>query len=502
MTAALHVDNLTVARRKGPTILSSVSLSVAAGECLAIVGPSGAGKSVLAKTLLGLIQEDSGWQAQSDAFHLDEVDVTHASTRRWRNLRGARIALVLQDALQSLDPLRTIGSEVSEVLQLHGLRRSARHAVVRESLSRAGLDDPGRLAKQRSGELSGGMRQRALIAAALAGDPQVVVADEPTTALDAVTASEVIRLFGQIRDSGKSIVFISHDLEAVGRIADRIAVLEGGCIVEEGPAAQLLKQPQHRITRMLLEASRSLDRPANTVTPSSGELVSAVGLRKSFAVPGGRVQALDGVDVKVLRGQSLGIVGQSGSGKTTLARILIGAEVPDGGKVSVYDENLRVRLIPQDPLGSFDPRWKVGRIIGASLRRGAIEDLLQSVGLPAQMQHRYPATLSGGQRQRVAIARALATNPDVLVCDEPVSALDTTTQAGILDLLRKLQCECNLAIVFISHDLRVVRSICQNVVVMQAGHIVEAGATEEVLHDPHHRYTKQLVDAATNNHLV
>lgn len=258
-----------------------------------------------------------------------------------------------------------------------------------------------------------------------------------------------------------------------------------------------MKKPQHRVTRMLLEASRSIDRPANTVQTPAAALMRVAGLRKSFPAPGGKVQALAGVDVKVHHGRALGIVGQSGSGKTTLARILIGAEAPDGGTISLGDKNLRVRLIPQDPLGSFDPRWKVGRIIGASLRTGSVEGLLRSVGLPAQMQQRYPATLSGGERQRVAIARALAANPDVLVCDEPVSALDTTTQAGILDLLRKLQRERGLTIVFISHDLRVVRSICQDVVVMQAGHIVEAGSTEEILHNPQHPYTKQLVAAAT-----
>ncbi|WP_159500063.1 ABC transporter ATP-binding protein [Microbacterium sp. 18062] len=493
----LRTTGLSVTLPGSGDVLHGIDLEVAPGECLAVVGESGAGKSVLARTLLGLTQEDHRARVRADVFELGGQDVRRLSRRGWRARRGVDVSLVLQDALQSLDPLRTVQAEVGEPLAIRHVPAGERRARVLDALDQAGLADPAIRLRQRSEELSGGMRQRVLIASALVGGARLIVADEPTTALDATVAARILGLLGGLRDEGRALLLISHDLEVVARVADRVAVMAEGRIVETGPTPDVLERPQHPITRALVAAVPR--GPKRTPTEAAGrELITGRGLVRRFRSPdGGVTTALDDVGLTVRAGEAVGIVGESGSGKTTLARILVGADRPDEGTVEVTSPRPCVRLVPQDPLASFDPRWTVARILRASARAGAAPaDLLAQVGLSPGLAARSPATLSGGQRQRVAIARALAAEPDVLVCDEPVSALDVTTQAGILELLVRLQRERGIGIAFISHDLAVVRAVSDRVVVMREGRIVEEGPTEQVFAHPRHPFTEELIRAA------
>ncbi|HLS73592.1 MAG TPA: ABC transporter ATP-binding protein [Actinomycetaceae bacterium] len=566
----LDVAGLDVSFAGVGPVLRDVDLSLAPGRCLAVVGESGAGKSVLARTLVGLAGE-GGAPATVTARRLSVAgqDVRSAGTRQWRRLRGDRVGFVLQDALQSLDPLRTVGAEVAESLRVRGVGRVERQRRAIDALELAGLDSPATRAAQRSGELSGGMRQRALIASAIIANPSLLIADEPTTALDATVASGVLDLLGRLRDEGTALLLVSHDLAAVARLADDVLVLDGGRVVEHGPASEVLHRPRHEVTRALLDAvprgprapaQRGPRHPAPHPNPSaphshphlpadssipadqpndpsavsspadssipvasahSGEgepVLRATGLQQRYRLPGGgTVTALDDVDLVVERGQAVGVVGESGSGKSTLARMLVAAEQPDAGTVelggapwSQLPERRRrprrhlVRLVPQDPLGSFDPRWTAGKILQTSLRVSGSDrtpaELLELVRLPATTLARRPRSLSGGQRQRLAIARALAADPAVLVLDEPVSALDVTVQAAILDLLVDLQERTGTALVLISHDLAVIRQVCETVAVMQDGRVVERGPVEEVWANPTAPFTRALLEASAPLH--
>ncbi|MBK0422620.1 ABC transporter ATP-binding protein [Leucobacter sp. CSA2] len=492
---------VSVEGRRGERIVSDVDVSVRAGECLAIVGPSGAGKSVLARTLLGLTQADPAWRVTGERFEIAGQDLRRARQSTWRRLRGRTVALVLQDALQSLDGLRTIGAEVGEALAVRGVRRKGRDAESIRALTAAGLAGAAERLAQRPGQLSGGMRQRALIASAIVGEPAVLIADEPTTALDPVTAGRVLDLLGSLRDAGTGIVLVSHDLAAVSRIADRVAVLDGGRIVEIGSTRQVLTAPRSRTARELVAAiPDGHPAPAPRLGP---ELLALREVSRIFAAPDGGETGVRGISLALRAGESLGIVGSSGAGKTTLARLLVGAERPDSGEIDRCPGPAgppTIRLIPQDPLSTFDPRWRVERIIGASRRSPAAPspaELLRSVGLDPSLLGRAPASLSGGQRQRVAIARALAAEPDILVCDEPVSALDAATQSEVIGLLGRLREERGVALVFVSHDLAAVRALCSRTVVLSDGRIVEDGATEELFSAPVHEVTAALVSAAT-----
>ncbi|MEV0620123.1 ABC transporter ATP-binding protein [Nonomuraea sp. NPDC050404] len=503
----------------GREVVRGVSLSIAPGECVAIVGESGSGKSVTARSLLGLA--GPGSTVRAARFTLSGQDALGFGPREWRSLRGRFAGLVLQDALVSLDPLRTVGAEIAEVLAVHDVvPRAWRMSRVLELLESVGVPEPELRAGQRPHELSGGLRQRALIASAIAAEPELIIADEPTTALDVTVQAQVLRLLAERRAAGTALLLISHDLAVVASIADRILVMREGRIVEEGPAGDVLTAPAHDYTRGLLAAvpsAASRGTRLTTATPRtrpapnpSAQVLAGTGLGHSY----GPRRVVDGVSFTLHEGETLGVVGESGSGKTTLARLALGLLEPGSGRVALHQRlwshlperarrplRHRIQLISQNPLDSFDPRHTVGRLVAEPLRlprgqrRERVLDLLDRVGLPPETAARHPRELSGGQRQRVAIARALGPRPDVLVCDEPVSALDVSIQAQVLDLLADLQAEYGTAMLFISHDLGVVHHVADRVLVMKDGRVVEEGGVEDVFTRPRHPYTRALVAA-------
>ncbi|MGX1694389.1 dipeptide ABC transporter ATP-binding protein [Microbacterium keratanolyticum] len=492
---SVHVRDLRIAI-DGRVLVDGVSFDVEPGECLAIVGESGAGKSLTAAALLGLAPRGSVVQAEE--LSVDGTDVRGFREREWRAMRGDRIALVSQDALVSLDPLRMIGAEIAEPLEIHTqLSREARKKRVQEVLAAVAMPDPERRATRHPHELSGGLRQRALIASAVAAEPRILVADEPTTALDATVQARVLSLLRTIADDDMAVIFISHDLAAVRRVADRVLVMREGRVVEQGTVTQILTAPAEEYTRALVAASGH--RPLSALSGERVALATAEGLTRRF----GAMTVVDGASFTLARGGTLGIVGESGSGKTTLARMLVGVDRPDAGALS-WHQPVRVQLVHQNPLGAFDPRWTIERSLGEALAAGGVSrgarsartaELLQEVGLDPALGRRRPHQLSGGQRQRAAIARALAANPTVLVLDEPVSALDATVRERVLELLRRLQEERALTMVFVSHDLDVVAAIAEDVLVMQDGRIVEQGPTASIFAAPQHPFTRELLAA-------
>jgi len=510
----------------GVPVVRGVNLQLHAGQCLALVGESGSGKSVTARTLVGLTGPGADVQAQRLAFA--GQDLRGLDQAAWQRLRGGRIGFVMQDALGSLDPLRRVGAEIEEPLYLHTrLGAEQRRLHVLELLRQVGVPEPQVRARQYPWQLSGGLRQRALIASAIACQPRLLIADEPTTALDATVQAQILDLLEQLRARDNSLLMVSHDLAVVARLADWVAVMRHGEVVEQGSVEQILQDPQDPYTQRLLSAARAVhfQRPATPVLALVEEdvnprpaLLQARGLSKAFVGPDGRPrQVLDDVSLQLCAGQTLGVVGESGSGKSTLGRILLGLERPEQGSVqfagqdwlALSAEQQRqarqgIQVVFQDPLASFDPRYTVLRVLSEALaqagvprglRRTEAAALLERVQLPASVLDRRPLELSGGQRQRIAIARALAMKPKVLVLDEPVSALDVSVQARILALLAELKAELNLACVFISHDLGVVEQVSDQVLVMQGGKVVEQGAAAQVLGQPRHAYTRALLDA-------
>ncbi|PQZ60548.1 MULTISPECIES: ABC transporter ATP-binding protein [unclassified Microbacterium] len=497
MSAALEIQGLRIAFDATP-VVDGVSFAVERGECVAIVGESGAGKTLTARALLGLVPREAA--VTLDRLVIDGTDASGLAEREWRQLRGAGIALVSQDALVSLDPLRRIGAEVAEPLTLHRMVRGRvpTAARVRELLERVWMPEPDRRARQHPHELSGGLRQRALIASALAAAPAVLVADEPTTALDATVQARILGLLREITAAGTALVFISHDFAAVRRVADRVIVMKGGAVIESGPVSEVLENPQQDYTKQLIAAT--IHEPRSAAESAPAPVLVAADLSKTFD----GVPAIIDASFTVSEGQTLGIVGESGSGKTTLARMIVGVEAPDSGALR-WTGTPRVQLVHQNPLGAFDPRWTIGRSLREGLeaggvpraRRGAmVAELLAEVGLAPELADRRPSALSGGQRQRAAIARALAADPEVLVLDEPVSALDPSVRERVLRLLARLQQERRLTMILVSHDLDVVGAVADEVLVMQDGRIVEQGVTADVFAAPQHPFTRELLEAS------
>ncbi|WP_225728648.1 MULTISPECIES: ABC transporter ATP-binding protein [unclassified Nocardia] len=519
--ALLRIERLEVRYHtdRGPVpALTGVSMTLARGEIVALIGESGSGKSTLAQSVLGLLGSNA--EIHGGTITFDGTVVDTGSERAMRELRGARIGFVPQDPGLSLNPVRRVGDQVAEALLVHRRadKRTARLRAL-ELLADAGLDRPELRAAQYPHELSGGQRQRALIAAALACSPDLVIADEPTSALDATVARRVLdRLTEQTGTRGAAVLLITHDLAVAAERADRLIVLNKGEIVESGPTAQVLAEPRHPYTRRLLAASPGLApggyRPARD--RSAAPLLTLRDVHKRYHARA--VTAVDGIGLELDRGETLALVGESGSGKSTTARIALRLTDPDAGSVGFDGRDLtrlrgarlrqlrrRFQVVQQNPYAALDPRWRVETIIAEPLRayrvgdrtarRARVRDLLEQVALPSEFAARRPAELSGGQRQRVAIARALALRPDLLVLDEPVSALDASVQAQILDLLDRLQRELALSYLFISHDLAVVRRISDRVAVMRHGRIVESGRTADIFDRPGHPYTRELLAA-------
>ncbi|MFD8827960.1 dipeptide ABC transporter ATP-binding protein [Streptomyces sp. NPDC059605] len=527
--------------------VEDLSFSLEAGGALGVVGESGSGKSASAYALLGL-HRGTGAEV-GGSVRVAGVDVNAADDTELRALRGAKAAMVFQDPLSSLDPYYAVGDQIAEVYRVHNRasRRAARARAV-EVLDRVGIPDAARRSRSRPHEFSGGMRQRALIAMALACEPQLLIADEPTTALDVTVQAQILDLLhGLRRETGMGLLLVTHDVGVAAESVDEVLVMQSGREVERGPVGEVLVAPREPYTRALLAAvprvteprvapgsavapdgSGAAGVPGAAVAPgaegSSGTgvapgttggsggpgepaeaadvLVEAVDVRQVFGRGKSAFAAVDGVSLTVRRGETLGVVGESGSGKTTLGRMLVGLREPTSGRLT---RRARVQMVFQDPVSSLNPRRSIGESVADPLRAAGerdesvigarVRDLLTRVGLDPESHHRYPHEFSGGQRQRVGIARALAAEPELIVCDEAVSALDVTTQAQVTALLARLQRELGLALVFIAHDLAVVRQVSDRVAVMRRGRIVEEGEVDEVYGNPRDPYTRQLLAA-------
>ena len=502
-----------------------VSVQISQGETVAIVGESGSGKSTLANAILGLLPDNAQPHGQ---LRVDGVDLSSASEKQMRALRGRTIGLVPQDPMVSLNPTLRIGQQIGEALTLaHGRRYPGVDADVVELLEQVGLDKPLLRARQYPHELSGGMRQRVLIAIALAGNPRLIIADEPTSALDVTVQRKILdHLQRLVAERGISLLIITHDLGVATDRADRILVMKHGELVEQGPPRQILKTPQHDYTRALLAAAPAFAnrrKPRSHQHTAQAPLLSLQGVGKIFDLP--RVKgenstftALQNLSFDVYPGQTLAIVGESGSGKSTALRIALGLEKPSQGRVQFEQRDVtdlswrefrplrqRIQLVQQNPFAALDPRFTIfdsiveplvsfGLLKGPALEQAARE-LISRVHLPLSYLDRLPRELSGGQRQRVAIARALALKPDLLLLDEPVSALDVSVQAQILDLLLELQKELGIAYVLVSHDLAVVANVADQVLVLRNGEVVEQGSVTHVFDQPTSDYTRELIAA-------
>ncbi len=519
----LSVDGLEVRFDGGEPAVCEVNLTVPHGHTVAIVGESGSGKSTTAAAILGLLP--AGGRITQGRIIFDGQDITSANRRLLRSIRGRCIGYVPQDPMTNLNPVWKVGFQIAEALRANTDGRESRQRAV-QLLADAGMPDPAKQARKYPHQLSGGMCQRALIAIGLAGRPQLLIADEPTSALDVTVQRQVLDHLQHLTDDlGTALLLITHDLALAAERAESVVVIHRGTVVESGPAQSILTDPQHEYTRRLVAAAPSLMHRKTRPPLQTDDILVASELTKvyqeSHGAPWRRTEfrAVDAVSFRLRRTSTLAIVGESGSGKSTLARMVLGLLQPTSGTV-VFDGNQvvgeldrnralefrrRVQPVFQNPYSSLDPMYSVFRTIEEPLRIHRIGDrkqreqmvreLIDEVALPSSVLGRLPRELSGGQRQRVAIARALALRPEVLVCDEAVSALDVLVQAQILDLLADLQARLGLTYLFISHDLAVVRQIADDVLVMRAGRVVEQAPTEAVFTQPRDEYTRQLLQA-------
>lgn len=536
---ALQISGLCVSFRTGGSMVpavTDVSISVAAGETVAVVGESGSGKSTTASAVNRLLPENGVITAGSIRFEGREL--ADLGEHELIGLRGAGIGLVPQDPMSNLNPLMRVGDQIGEALEVHG-RTHGRETTQRviDLLEMVGIPEPANRARQYPHEFSGGVRQRALIAMGLACGPRLLIADEPTSALDVTVQRRVLdQLESLTHELGTAVFLITHDLALAAERADRIVVMYHGEVVEEGPSARVLGAPEHPYTRELIAAAPSLASRreplvSRTVEHDRPPLVEVVGLVKEFPVRAAKsgqprtFTAVDQVSFAIRPGTTVSIVGESGSGKSTTASLLLGLEQPTAGQImfdgvdltglkgrELFGFRRRVQPVFQNPYSSLDPRYTVGQSIAeplqvhkigdAASRRARVDELLEKVALSPEFASRLPHELSGGQRQRVAIARALALDPDLVVLDEAVSALDVLVQSQILKLLAQLQSELGLAYLFISHDLAVVRMISDEVHVMQRGRFVESGTPEEIFDNPQDPYTVELLAAIPGGRLV
>lgn len=509
--------------------VKNINFDLMSGEILCIIGESGSGKSVTANTVMGLLPEVMTVERGSIDFKGRALlDLPEAELRK---LRGRSVSIIFQDPLSALNPLMTVGDQIREVLDTHGIgTKGSRAEKVVEMLTEVGLPDPVLIQHQYPFRLSGGQRQRVMIAMALALDPDILIADEPTTALDVTTQAQILDLIARIQKrKGMSVMFITHDFGVVAEIADRVIVMEKGELVEQGDAQSVLNKPQHPYTQKLIAAvpkMREQDRARAESRPIALEVRN---LHKTYRTRSGflgrmrEVKAVDDISFTLHQGETIGIVGESGSGKSSMGKVLMKLISADSGEIRFQGENTltmseenfrhlrpRIQMIFQDPYASLNPRFTIGQALTVgpiahslmthSDARKKAEDILELVGLDASAFDRYPHEFSGGQRQRVGIARALMFDPEVIVADEAVSALDVSIQAQVLELLDKIRRERKLAMVFITHDLRVASQISDEIIVMHRGKMVENGPPSQIFHSPEHEYTRSLVAAIPGAH--
>ncbi|MBG0740345.1 ABC transporter ATP-binding protein [Paeniglutamicibacter antarcticus] len=525
----------------------NANLTIMPGETVAIVGESGSGKSTTALAAIGLLPENG--RVSGGRILFDGEDLTKADNKRIIELRGRSIGMVPQDPMSNLNPVWKIGYQVKETLRANNLARKDVDVQVAEVLADAGLPDAAQRAKQYPHEFSGGMRQRALIAIGLSCSPRLLIADEPTSALDVTVQRQILdHLATMTAELGTAVLLITHDLGLAAERAEKVVVMYKGRVVESGPALEILRNPRHPYTQRLVASAPSLASqriksaktssvesadvllPKSEATVSkSDDVIEVRNLTKVYKLRGGKgagadFKAVDDVSFDIKRGSTLAVVGESGSGKSTVAKMVLNLEKPTSGKIifdgtdltaldkkALFDFRRRVQPIFQDPYGSLDPMYNIYRTIEEPLRvhnigdkksrEAKVRELLDQVALPASSMRRFPNELSGGQRQRVAVARALALDPEIVICDEAVSALDVLVQAQILNLLADLQAELGLTYLFITHDLAVVRQIADHVCVMEKGKVVEAGTTDQVFNDPAQAYTRALLDAIPGSRL-
>ncbi|MCZ7485905.1 ABC transporter ATP-binding protein [Rhizobium rhizogenes] len=507
--------------------VKDISFQLYRGETIAIVGESGSGKSVTARTVMGLLTKRAS-VSKSATVRFNGDDILKFSSRQRRALRGNRISMIFQEPMSSLNPIYTIGSQIVEAIRVHSrLSRKEAEARALDLLRQVQIPEPEARLKQYPHQLSGGQRQRVMIAMALSNDPDVLIADEPTTALDVTVQAQILNLIRDLQKKrGMAVVLITHDLTIVKQFSDYVYVMQHGEMREHNTTEKLFEAPQHPYTKKLLGSE-----PHGTAKPlpeNSGVLLTASGVRVSFMMRYGglfkpelkELIAVDSLGLTLRRHETLGLVGESGSGKTTFGQSLLRLNEPVGGEVVFDGERVdgrsraqmrplrsRMQIVFQDPFASLNPRMTIGQIIEEGLiinglgktkaeRLERVRDALEAAGMPGNILSRFPHEFSGGQRQRIAIARAVALEPEFILLDEPTSALDLSVQAQIIDLLRKLQDERGLSYLFISHDLKVVRALCHRVIVMQSGRIVEEGPVEDVLTHPKTEYTQRLVRAA------
>lgn len=529
----LHIKNLSVDFKTTDGVFNAVKhaeFSIKHGQTMALVGESGSGKSVTALSLMKLLPYPMASHPDGSSIHFDGEELINAPENMMRQIRGKRIGMIFQEPMTSLNPLHTIEKQIGEVLILHqGMDKKEASTQVRELLDLVGLPNLKQRLHAYPHELSGGQRQRVMIAMALANKPDLLIADEPTTALDVTVQAQILELLQDLKKRlNMAMLLITHDLTIVEKMADHVCVMKEGVIVEQNKTADLFQKPQHDYTKMLLSARPTSTAPSLPDNNNQASLLSASNVKVHFPKDKnffGRtkewVKAVDGIDLNCFRGQTVGVVGESGSGKSTLGFALLrlleaqGDLVFDGQSISNFKRKdmlplrRRMQIVFQDPFSSLSPRMSVADIIGEGLqvhhaelshseRHELVVQALDRVGLPADSANRYPHEFSGGQRQRISIARAMVLKPDFIVLDEPTSALDLSVQAQIVDLLRELQDAHNLSYLFISHDLRVVRAMAHHLLVMKDGRIVEEGPAAQIFAKPTQDYTKKLLAAALN----